>query len=363
MKYIPVIILSVFLLTQNSLYAEEGSFTICDVKSDNITYDNSAGKILLSCRGNPPVYSSSLNIINPEDLNIEKSFQFNGLVNFACFVGSCSSLLVLLYETDGNPRTNESELLKLDYETGDIISNLPFNDSMFEMTLDNQGSYAYVICNKPPPPPNTLKIIKISLSNFQIIDEVIFGKFADDIEIAPDGSKIYANSINIYPSHPSARVPGIGVFRTSDMERIKRFSLPNYPPHLMEMSDDGSKLFIASSNDLETDWGADLYIIDTQTDEIAQKLRFYYNGMETATYSLAYCGSNNKLYCSAQPKTDPTYPYSNLILELDLTDYSYSFFTMGDNPLSRIALAEYDGHRRLFAIEEGTPVVHYKDLD
>lgn len=360
MKKIFVIILFLLLLALSDLHAEEGSFTTCEIKSDNITYDNTAGKILLSCRGNPPVYSSSLNIIDPEDLNIEKSFQFNGLVNFACFVDSCSSLLVLLYETDGNPDTDEGELLKLDYGTGDKISYLLFNDSVFEMTIDNQESNAYII-GRNPSPPNTLRIIKISLANFQIIDEVIFGELTEDIEITPDGNKIYVDSMNIYPEHPSARVQGIGVFRTLDMERAKRFSLPTCS-ELMEMSDNGTKLFIASINELETDWGADLYIIDTQADEIAQKLRFYYNGMETGTYSLAYCGQNNKLYCTAEPKTDYTYHRSNLILELDLTDYSYSFFTMGNNPISRIALAEYNGCKRLFAIEVGTPVVHWKDL-
>jgi len=357
--FIVVIINLVCLgLIHNPALADEGTFTLCANRTYNIRYDVTINKIIIMC------YIDKLNtpfhIVDPMTLEVNKTFNLNGFVAQVNSLGTGSSLLISVGENDGNRSTKEGKLIELDYATGENIRSMLYNQSLSEMTIDYSQENAYITTigeeyNNPD------KVLKVSLVSFQVLDEVIFGELTDDIEIMPDGSTIYVDSINIYPEHPSARVQGIGVFRTLDMTRVKRFSLPT-PAGLMEMSDDGLKLFIASNNYLETDWGADLFIIDTQTDEITRKLRFYYNGMETATYSLAYCGQNNKLYCTAEPKTDYTYRRSNLILELDLTDYSYSFFTMGNNPLSRIALAEYDGYKRLFAIEESTPVVHWKDL-
>jgi len=362
MKSILIVVIAFvtcFVFIHSSALADEGTFTLCANRTYNIRYDEAINKIIIMCYIDK--YNTPFHIIDPMSLEVNKTFHLNGFVAQVNSLGTGSTLLVSIGENDGNRSTKEGKLIELDYATGGIIRSMLYNQSLSEVAIDCSQENAYITTiGEKYHNPN--KVIKISLASFQVLDEEVFGELSDDIEITPDRNKIYVDSANIYPEHPSAGIYGVGVFRTSDMERIAELALPT-PSNLMEMSDDGNNLFVATSNYEGTDFGGDLYIVSTQTDEIAQKLRFYYNGMETGTYSLAYCSQNNKLYCTAEPKTGYTYHRSNLILELNLTDYSYSFFTMGDNPINRIALAEYDGFKRLFAIEEGTPVVHWKDLD
>jgi hypothetical protein len=179
----------------------------------------------------------------------------------------------------------------------------------------------------------------------------------------PDGSKLYVDSANVFPELSESHSRwGIGVFDTSDMTLISRIVLDS-PASYLEMSYDGSELYVTSGYvGTSEETGASMYIIDTDTDQITETLHFTYNGAKCETGSLAYDCDSETLYCTAQPRVGEIYPSSNLIVAVDLSDYSYSFFTMGENSIYKIALAPLACGSRLFAIESDSPVVYWRDL-
>ena len=354
MRLVTIVIL-ICLITATS-YADEGSFNVCTYKNYGMNYDDSTGKIFRQCISDTQYYY--LNIIDPLTLDTERTFQFNGKTDEILSLNNGATLLVCLSDYDMDPSTYDGKLIEVDYLTGNTLRELDFDQRIMTMITSQSEDYVYlrIGCRQTPPQ----KIVKVLLSTFQVVDEVVFGKMAAGIEITPNGSMLYVDSKNIYPVHPSMSLQGVGVINTSDMELVGRFALP-FSANAMEMSDDGTQLFISSTNYEEVDYAGDLYVIDTQTDEITEKLRFFYNGTETATWDVEFCGQNNKLYCTVSAFNDNVIP-DNLILEIDLTDYSYNYFPIPVNSIGVIALAPLPSGPRLFVTESGTPVVYYKDI-
>jgi len=353
MRFITIIII---LFASSALsYAYEGTFGVCTERSSGLDYDKATGMLYLICKEDNQL--RYLNVLDPETLIIDKTFQFDGKICGAMGLNNGSSLLIGLSDYDANPNNEDSKLIEIDYTTGNTLHELLLDQMILSVITDSSQNYAYLRVGRNRWP----KIIKVSLSTFQVTNEVVFGELSSGIEITSDEGEIYVDSANIYPEQSDAGIQGLGTFETSDLDMITRFTLPS-PPRSMAINNDGSKLFVSATNYFETDFGGDLFIIDTQNNQIEEKFRFYHNGLETAIGSLAYCSSTNKLYGTARPKTGRNFVRSNLILELDLSDYSYSYFTMGLNPINRIVLAHYDNCYRLFATEENSPVIHYKDL-
>jgi hypothetical protein len=348
-----------FIVFTNLLFANEGNLSICSNASYDIIYNSSCGKLLLMCYNDK--IDTPVNLIDPFTLNNDGSFNFCGFADDARLSGLCDSVFISIGETDGDRTTNEGKLIELDCSSGDILRTMTYSQAISHMTINSSDEYAYVsTVGRKYSSRN--HILKISLQSFQIVDELEFGDRTNDIELTPDGSKIYICTQNMYAEHPDLSVKGIGVIRTSDMEVIKRIQLPSSPYH-MEISTSGDLIFVSSSYMTDLDKGADLYIIDTDTDEITERLIFNYNGYNLDTMHLAYSCNYEKLYCTVTGEPEEPLPVDGLILELDLADLSYSFIQLGDQPLGRIALAENATCCRLFAIEdEGTPVVHWIDL-
>ena len=359
-KLILYLMTCILLLSYNNVvYCDEGTFSVCSIVSYSISYDESLSCVYLPCTGN--AQSLYLNVVDPCTLQIYKTYQFDGLIQDAYAIDNSSKLLIILSELDGNSSTEEGKLVEIDYAAGNTLRSLNLDRSPEVMRIDPSENYAYVALGLMDPYISG-DIIKISLSTFQIVDETVFGDDVDDMAISPDGSKLYVKTENIYWEHPSVGIWGIGVFDTSDLELISRFPVLTSPSEI-ELNSDGSRLYIGSHNYERTDSGADIYVVDTSTNTIINKLRFFHNDTEMGTSCLQYSCITNKLYCTAAPDIDGIFEYSNLIMELDLYDYSYSFFEMGSSDLGLMTLAEDANMCRLFAIEtEGTPVVHYMDV-
>jgi hypothetical protein len=353
------VIALVYMLIVSVCRANEGSFNICSISNYNIQSSSSANKIIISCAGN--AQSLYLNIINPSTFQVENSYQLDGLIEDAQIMSSGESIIVALGELDGNSSTEEGKLIEIDYSTGSILRTLYLDRSPNVMKIDPSETYAFVSVGLMDP-YHPMDLLKVSLSSFQIVDEIVFGELTRAMEITPDGSKIYIQSRNIYPgATPSQERWGVAVYDTCNLSRVASIELES-SAMLMEMSGDGSRLYISSGIYRSGNAGADLYVVDTQTDQIIESLMFQCDNVNVGTYSLAIDDANCMLYCTANKEVDEHYPYSNMIMQLDLTDYSYSFFTMGDNPIGRIALVPMQNGVRLFAQERRGSTVHYKDI-
>ena len=359
MKQIAYLILIFSVLFQVICYSDEGTFSICNISSYDIQCDANSHKIMLACCGN--AQSLYLNVVNPNTLTVDKTYQLGSFIKDTHVMSSGESIIIALGELDGNSSTEEGKLIEIDYSTGSILRTLFLDRSPKVMKIDPSETYAFVSVGLMDP-YNPMDLLKVSLQSFQIVDEIVFGDLTNDMEITPDGSKIYIQSRNIYPdSTPSRARWGVAVFDTCDLSRVASIELES-SAMLMEMSGDGSRLYISSGIYRSGNAGADLYVVDTQTDQIIESLMFQCDNVNVGTYSLAIDNANCVLYCTANKEVDEHYPKSNMLMQLDLTNYSYSFFTMGNNPLGRIALVPMQNGARLFAQENRGSTVHYKDL-
>ena len=122
---IVLILLTTCFFTTNLGYCDEGEISVCNIQSYSISSDNTFSRIYLPCSGD--AQSLFLNILNPQSLLVEKTYQFNGLIDDVYSINAGQKLLVALGELDGNSSTEEGMLVEIDYTTGDILRSLNLN--------------------------------------------------------------------------------------------------------------------------------------------------------------------------------------------------------------------------------------------
>ena len=326
----------------------------------SLVFDNSMSNIVVGS-GFWPTY---IKTVDPSSAEIDQTYDHSFIGNFAyaASVDNGLNILVLLSETDGNERTEESILYKLEASDGDIICQTQFDEWATDMVVSDDKAYAYISIGLSLYENG--EILKINTGTLNTEDCVEFGKYCPDIDINNSGTKLYAHD---------HKTRSIGVIDTSDMILI-RHDLKIGPSvgHTdcnLKMGYD-NRLFVSVANPILADDETVIYVIDTNTDEfIEPALRFGDYGIPFMDINPV----NHMLYALASTRTyyweeveEYCYEPTNMILELDLNDYSYRFFTIGSEPMWDIAVA-YDnyGLNRLFCIASAdeSPNIYYKDVE
>ena len=371
MKYIYIILFLMILVTlMPKSYSYEGTISPCTLKSSFIYYNNTSNKIYIPCCGSADTLD--LIVIDPAYPNIiEKQFHLNGKIKQVYPIDNGAKLLILLSVIVGDPSDENGQLIKIDYNSGDRIGNSYnfINYCPLDMVIDCNEEYVFVSGGLGNPGMPEPKVTKISINNFQFINEVeLWGDTPDDIEITNGSSKIYVKegSYERRGNYPNYTYYGtISVFDAYDLERLPEVETP-FCVTSIEMGYD-NRLFACQASPWMDRFA--LAIIDTTLDQVIKTINLGDDGINFMEHET----TSGKLFGTLWPKTfwsEVEEEYingpSNQVIVFDLTDpdYPYEIITMGNNPLWAIAVAPSNNPNyscRVFVTEEDTNVVHYKD--
>jgi len=358
------IMLYLIMLFLFSFSYENGDFTVCDSESNySINYDYQASKLIVGCC--KPC--SEVLIVDPNTLEITKEFAISGNMKEALFINNGIDLLLLMSATDNDTRTEEGKLIKLNYNTEQIVDELLFDNWPQDMVVDNNESYCYVVSGLTGE--RKAKLHKVRLSDLMIVDTVDNQEGSDDIEITPNGLKLYSNNTE---SHPTAEGTGfagldycwhVNVYNTNDLSLITYIEILENEPCLK--MGNNNKLYITNPCPLfEEDWV--LYVVDTLTDAIIQRKTFDNIGL----WQIGMSVPNNTLYMTTWLDNLWDFDYlqyvhqpSNTVIAIDLSDYSYQLINMGLESLHGIAVANINGIDRIFCTSEVSAKIFYKDIE
>jgi len=303
---------------------------------------------------------TKLAVINAMTLCKEKELAINTIIQGIKSVDNGTSLIILLAECDKVETTEDGALIKMDSENGNILNSIVFDLCPMSMAIDEQNTYAYVTTGIRHDIDG--KLLKISLDNFQIEREIQFGRTSDSMALTNDGEKLYVKSQEYLGA-----IEGyddnfyVSIFDTSDLSLIGHIPISFLHSNLIMGYDE--RLYIA--NRTAVAWEPSILVIDTETDHIVETINPACGGIGF----MAIDKVNRKLYCTTFPQTyhdletDEWYHQaSNLILELDLQDYSHRLITVGDSEYWEIAIVNINGNCRLFCGENEGPKIYYKDV-
>lgn len=354
-----IVILVLFALT-GLAHADEGSFTPCNNYPTRIVYSSETSKLYICCSGSAEYLE--LRIFNPETLIQENVFpiSYNGFDDIYP-IDNNASFLLLIAELDGTIDTTDGVLQQINSSTGEVENELFFDRWPQSMCIDQNEEYAYVVSGLN----STGKLSKISLSNFQIVNSIDYGIGSNEIEITPDGTKIYANSDEKFKADNFiGRIYKIGVFNTSDLSASTPIELLHSQP-ILEMGQNGMLYVSCMFRWIEDD--PTFFVFDTtNNDEIVTSFNFG----PTSLWLMDIDSSGQKLYLTNERKTyyDPEYEDllfepSNIVIEINLSDYSSREITFAEGHFWDIAVAAVNGTNRIFCTDIDNEYIYYKDVD
>lgn len=344
-----ICILLLSLLTLTSYSNEDGTIVCCG-STYSIFYDSGIGKLLVCCMGFP----GSINIVDPASGDIEGSVLINGNPKSVFSINNGNNLLVLTSGTDHNRETKDSLLSSINISTGQVDAQIIIDNWTTDMVIDSTETYAYVSSGLDfASYNNNNKLIKYSLPDLTYVLDVSFISECEDIEISPDGEKLFAQGTR-----------SLWTFNTSDLSVVGEKIFLAYRGFNLKMGYD-NRLFTSVMDPV---FGVDypvLTVIDTVNNEIINSFNFGLIGIDGMDINPV----NHKLYGLVTTKTLSLpdedilfYEHTNMILEMDLNDYTYRFITVGSEPLWEIAVAHENDMNRLFCRVVESNIIHYKDF-
>lgn len=352
MKRIIICIIVLGLLTIcNVSSTSEGSFSCCQT-TYSMFYDSAIDKLLVCCMGWP----GSVNIVDPYYGTIIKQISSTGNPKAAYSVAQGCQLLVLTSELDQNPKTEESQLTLFDISTGQIIDQEPISGWSTDMVIDSFQTYAYVYVGlNPDIYGSECWLKKFRISDLTCVLESDIHIECEDLEITPDGTKLYAQS---------GLTSRIIVFDTADLSIINDEDLKVvYRDFNLKMGYD-NRLFVSIGGPYFYNHAHTFYVIDTETDQIIESLDFERNGIDFTDINPI----THKLYGLVYTKTSHIleldqywYEPTNRIIEIDLDDYSYEYFTLNENKYWNIAVAYQNSMNRIFCRVAVSDTIRYID--
>ncbi len=358
-----IIIVTLMLYALISLAnADEGNFAPCNMYPDTLFFRSETSKLYIGCSGSEE--NMKLRIINPETLVQENTFQISGNLNQIYPIDNNASLLLLITELDGTDETTDGVLQQISSSTGEVENELFFDRWPEAMCIDQNEEYVYVVSGLN----RTGKLSKIALSNFQTVNSIDYGKSSNEIEITPDGSKIYANDDKWYKSDnfPSGRCSKIGVFNTADLSARTPIEVVYRQP-ILKMGQNGmlyiSCVFWYTADD------PTFYVIDTTNDDQVVT-SFNFRATTTSLWLMNIDPSGEMLYLTNRHLTlydpeieDYIFEPSNMVIEINLSDYSSREITFTEGHFWDIAVAEVNGTNRIFCTDIENEYIYYKDVD
>jgi DNA-binding beta-propeller fold protein YncE len=362
-----IIVVWIFLtILTGSAFADEGEKEFCGF-TYSVNSSAQTSRVYLGCAGNAE--SLELVIINPFSLQVDRKFPVKGLIQDVFPIEGGKFLLVLLVETDANEETSEGVLQKIDITAGEVVKELAFKRAPLAMVVDSDEKYAYV--SSGINYDLTSSIDKISLDDFLVKSSVMFGDNPDDLAITSDGKKLYVKSEELFYKEVEEETTffwKVGIIDTLNMTIKDALQVPVIPLSVEMSTDD--RLFIGYSMPMsEENMDFSLLIVDTRTDKIEKELSFNEIGVADITYDPV----SDMIYCIACPRTlfDKelemyTHESTDMILAINLDDYSHTSFQLGDEPLWDITIVPFSNNTRsrIFGItESNSPKVFYRDLE
>jgi DNA-binding beta-propeller fold protein YncE len=355
MKYIfiAIILLAAF---QWAASADEGSFTYCTNESYSVFYSPLTCKVYLGCGGY--LQDLRLIIIDPLTLIQENTFTITGGLQNVIPVDGGYNLLVLVDNVDID--IGDGALFELDATSGQILDEIRFDKCPTDFCIDSDERSAFVVSGLYNQHG---KLTKIDLDNFQASNTIDYGNYANEIEITPDGSKVYANNQNRFNSSGSAGFCyKLGVFDTSDLSQIKSIDHMHREP-MIRMGSNGY-LYMSGVYRWTLE-SPSFYIYDTNDND---QIIYSRNFGATMTGWISLDADESHVYLASQRKTyfdqelqDYLYEPSNIIIEINLSDYSSREIAFQEGHFWTIAVAEVNSDNRIFCTSNEGPVVYYKD--
>ena len=354
----------IMLLFVLSFSFESGDFTVCESERNYaIYYDDQISKLIVGCC-RP---CSSIKIIDPITNDIEKDLSIIGDLDNVFSIYNGSYLLLLLSEIDGNLRTKEGRLIKLDYNSEQIVDELAFDNWPQDMVIQPDESFCYVVSGLMGA--EKAKLHKIRLSDLEIVNTVDNQEDSNDIEITNDGLKLYSNNTKTHSVPDGTGFAGgyylwhVNVYSSDSLFLIAYVEILLEEPRL-KMGND-NRLYITNSCPLdEQDYV--LYVANTLTDTIIERRTYDNIGLWQIDLSI----QNNRLYMTTWLDNlwEPEYLQfvhqpSNKVMAINLSDYSYELIDMGFESLWCIAVANIDGNDRVFCTSNESAKIYYKDIE
>jgi len=352
-----IILLYISFSSESTKFCTDGNYSI--------SYNKNINKICLGCTGSAETLE--LLVINPSTIQRDKFYRVDGLVESVVLIDDGLSILALLSETDGNEGTHEGKLVKMNYENGNILDQIDFTNQMpLTMVIDSNEEYVYltagIILEYEDNPP---KVYKIRLDTFEIIDNSVCGEYAEVIEISHDNTKVYVKNGEMFPTFVSIGEPNaykvsggyfkINIYETEGLNENRYIELP-LPVTTMKMGYD-NRLFVGYDGPYEeSEYG--LAVVDTTTNQIIKTMKFGDDGRMGINF-MDYDSVRRNLYCSTMTfghynsELDMyLHKPSNIILKINLDDYTYSYITPGNEHLWSLVVAHDINYCRVFCIAE-----------
>jgi DNA-binding beta-propeller fold protein YncE len=339
----------VFFITTTTY--SENVIELCDECTYSIFYDNQFESLITGC---VRVHESYINYIDPSNNETYAQFMTDGYIHAVKTINDCGDVIVLLSECDYDEKTQDSKIQIIDFDTGTVVNEVYIDDWCVDMAVDSNEEFAYV--TKGISNQERTKLQKYQLPQLQLVDEIEVGFETEDVVISQPANKVYVHNIRTYDTWSIDPV---------DLSIIVDDNYIGHGRVNLKMGYD-DRLFISRVN---PDWRGNapcLFVIDTCTDEIIESFDFGDIGIGF----MAVNPVTHKLYGAVSTKTyarpedgELVYELSNQIIELDLDDYSYRIFTVGNERLYQIALAYKNGMNRLYCLAWQSNNIHYIDVE
>jgi hypothetical protein len=368
LRYIKIFILIVFLaaISYAVFYFNSADYCyICENSNYSVFSDNANDWLFVGCAGNSETLD--LRVVNPQTLEIIKIFELDGLLKKAIGVDNGNAILALLSEVDGQEMTHDGKLVKIDFNTGEILCEYPFPDRMpLAMVTDCQQNYVYLTVGyeieyEDTPP----QLYKLGIADLSVVDTAVIGEIAENIEITSDDAKLYTDDggVQVRYDFDGFRASNteyyyeISVIQTSNLNEITNIEL-NIPTSRLEMGYD-NRLFVGYCGPEEYNDVA-LVVIDTNTDQIISSMVFGSDDKEGINFMECdpiahklYCTTNEYGHWDSELQGYVHKP-SSKILKIDLNNYSHEFVSTGTDPLWQIAALYKPDSCRLFCTADNS---------
>jgi len=350
-----IFVLFTLLILTCLVQANEGTISPCSLVPYSVDYSPITKKLYAACSGSAETLT--LSVIDPFTLQQEAYFTFNGLIHKVSPVDNGNALIVALSKIVGATTEESGLLLKVDYDTGEILNSLEFSKTILAMVVNPSETHAFL--TQGLGTMQTKLVSKVNLANFEV-SSVEFGNCSDEIKITNNGQKIYVKDHQNYGQTMTEFKFHVGIFRTSDLQPLGPLEIDT-SPFSMEMGYD-NRLYIfnfapgRSSEDAIT-------IVNTQNDTVIKTIKFADHdgpGIEFAGIDPI----RHKLYgtvCEVDPQLYPRCTNKIIQINLDDPNYSHSFFTLGNEPLWMIAVASTQSRCRIFCTPDEGTLIHWVD--
>jgi hypothetical protein len=361
MRFI-IAIMTILLLTATAC-ADSGTIKL-DEFTYNITYNSRMNKVLMT-QWNKDANISMFKICNPLDLEVEKLIVLDDFADEVTFIQESNCLLVFADKLNEKGHVKNTELRKVNLETGDVLAEIEIETSWNHMVIDNKQKYAFVYSGYEEG-----SLYKIDIEDFEVVADIMQFGSCRIMGITLDGNKLYISSGSdiIVPSPsfeessdgmryshgPKQKFYSVSVYDTQDLTHLTDIMTIMSSSHLFIL-EDGRLVFLGYCYH-EQDPSPDMMVVDTQTDEIVEILDFGESMIDEVTidkrHNKIFATTNMKDLINSPFPEYPNYLDTGTVLEINLDDYSHRFIEVSDKPLVNIIAVPTDTGTRLFCMEK-----------